>query len=56
MDGTRVVAGLQFTAFCTDAGLMHKAAIVRIAGIRLIKLTTQCPDDRRAEKQIIDGF
>lgn len=56
MDDARVVASPQLSASCVDAGLIHEAAIGKIAGEQLIKLMTLGLTEEEAEEQIVNGF
>lgn len=56
MDGSCVTASPQLTANHVDAGLIHEAAIGKIAGEQLIKLMTLGLTEEEAEQQIISGF
>lgn len=46
----------ELTANHIDAGLIHEAAIGKIAGEQLIKLMTLGLTEKEAEEQIINGF
>ena len=56
MDHASVTALPQLTANHVDAGLIHEAAIGKIAGEQLIKLMTLGLSEQEAEEQIIKGF
>ena len=56
MDKAIVAASPQLTASHIDAGLIHEAAIGKIAGEQLIKLMTLGLTEAEAEEQIINGF
>ena len=56
MDRGRILAVPQLEANCTDAELIHEAAIGKIAGEQLIKLMTLGLTEAEAEEQIINGF
>lgn len=56
MDNASVRAIPEITASCTDASLIHEAAIGKIAGEQLIKLMTLGLDEKEAEEQIVNGF
>lgn len=56
MDQAKVLASPQLTASCTDASLIHEAAIGKIAGEQLMKLMTLGLSEAEAEEQIINGF
>jgi len=56
MDHASVTALPQLTANHVDAGLIHEAAIGKIAGEQLIKLMTLGLTKEEAEEQIISGF
>lgn len=56
MDRAVVAASPQLTASHIDAGLIHEAAIGKIAGEQLIKLMTLGLTEAEAEEQIINGF
>ncbi len=56
MDESCVTASPQLTANHVDAGLIHEAAIGKIAGEQLIKLMTLGLTEQEAEQQIISGF
>ncbi len=56
MDKASVTALPQLTANHVDAGLIHEAAIGKIAGEQLIKLMTLGLTKEEAEEQIISGF
>ncbi len=46
----------EITADCSDASLIHEAAIGKIAGEQIIKLMTLGLTEEEAEEQIINGF
>lgn len=46
----------EITADCSDASLIHEAAIGKIAGEQIIKLMTLGLTEAEAEEQIINGF
>ena len=56
MDKASVLAIPELEANCVDAGLIHEAAIGKIAGEQLIKLMTLGLTPEEAEEQIINGF
>ena len=56
MDSAKVTAIPEIVANCTDASLIHEAAIGKIAGEQLIKLMTLGLTEAEAEEQIISGF
>ena len=56
MDNARVVASPRLTASVVDAGLIHEAAIGKIAGDQIIKLMTLGLTEKEAEEQIVNGF
>lgn len=56
MDKSNVTASPQLTANHVDAGLIHEAAIGKIAGEQLVKLMTLGLSEEEAEAQIISGF
>ena len=56
MEQAQVVATPQLSAACQDAGLIHEAAIGKIAGDQLIKLMTLGLTEQEAEEQVIAGF
>ncbi len=56
MDNASVTAIPQLTANNVDAGLIHEAAIGKIAGEQLIKLMTLGLTEKEAEEQIVNGF
>lgn len=56
MDDAQVVALPQIEANHVEAGLIHEAAIGKIAGEQLIKLMTLGLTEKEAEEQIINGF
>ncbi len=56
MDDAIVTASPQLTANHVDAGLIHEAAIGKIAGEQLVKLMTLGLTEEEAEAQIISGF
>ena len=56
MDDAVVSAIPEITAAHLDAGLIHEAAIGKIAGEQLTKLMTLGLTEKEAEEQIINGF
>ena len=56
MDDAQVTALPQIEANHVEAGLIHEAAIGKIAGEQLIKLMTLGLTEKEAEEQIINGF
>ncbi len=56
MDQAKILAIPQLEANHIDAGLIHEAAIGKIAGEQIIKLMTLGLDEAQAEEQIINGF
>lgn len=56
MDQSHVTAEPRLTANHIDAGLIHEAAIGKIAGEQIIKLMTLGLTEKEAEEQIINGF
>lgn len=56
MDRARVLAIPELEANDLDAGLIHEAAIGKIAGDQIIKLMTLGLTEAEAEEQIINGF
>ncbi len=56
MDAASVSAVPKISANCTDASLIHEAAIGKIAGEQLMKLMTLGLTEAEAEEQIINGF
>lgn len=56
MDSAKVLASPQLSASCTDASLIHEAAIGKIAGEQLIKLMSLGLTESEAEEQIVNGF
>lgn len=56
MDSAKVLASPQLSASCTDASLIHEAAIGKIAGDQLIKLMSLGLTESEAEEQIVNGF
>lgn len=56
MDDAKISAVPEITANCTDAALIHEAAIGKIAGEQLIKLMTLGLSEKEAEEQIVNGF
>ena len=56
MDKARILAVPQLEANDLDAGLIHEAAIGKIAGEQLTKLMTLGLTEAEAEEQIINGF
>lgn len=56
MDDASVRAVPEIAANCTDAALIHEAAIGKIAGEQIVKLMTLGLGEQEAEEQIINGF
>lgn len=56
MDDASVRAVPEIAANCTDAALIHEAAIGKIAGEQIVKLMTLGLSEQEAEEQIINGF
>ena len=56
MDNGTVSAVPKINANHVDAGLIHEAAIGKIAGEQLIKLMTLGLTEKQAEEQIVNGF
>lgn len=56
MDSASVSAIPEITASCTEASLIHEAAIGKIAGEQLVKLMTLGLTEKEAEEQIVAGF
>ncbi len=56
MDQSKILAIPQLEANHIDAGLIHEAAIGKIAGEQIIKLMTLGLTEAEAEEQIINGF
>ncbi len=56
MDDATVSAVPKINANHVEAGLIHEAAIGKIAGEQLIKLMTLGLDEKQAEEQIVNGF
>ena len=56
MDKARILAIPQLEANDLDAGLIHEAAISKIAGEQLIKLMTLGLTEAEAEEHIVNGF
>lgn len=56
MDKSHVTAEPRLTANHIDAGLIHEAAIGKIAGEQIIKLMTLGLTEKEAEEQIVNGF
>ena len=56
MDEGTVTAKPELNANCVDASLIHEAAIGKIAGDQLIKLTSLGLDEKQAEERIVNGF
>ena len=56
MDEASVQAVPEIAANCTDAALIHEAAIGKIAGEQIVKLMTLGLTEQQAEEQIISGF
>lgn len=56
MDAAQVRAIPEITAAHVDASLIHEAAIGKIAGEQIVKLTTLGLSEEEAEQQIVNGF
>ncbi len=56
MDQAKVAASPNLTASNVDAGLIHEAAIGKIAGEQLLKLMTLGLTESEAEERIVNGF
>ena len=56
MGNARIQAVPEIDAECTDAALIHEAAIGKIAGDQIIKLMTLGLTEAEAEAQIVNGF
>lgn len=56
MGDARIQAVPEIVAECTDAALIHEAAIGKIAGEQIIKLMTLGLTEEEAEAQIVNGF
>lgn len=56
MDNAAIRAVPEISAACTDASLIHEAAIGKIAGEQIIKLMTLGLTEQEAEEEIINGF
>ncbi|MCI8513534.1 MAG: SufD family Fe-S cluster assembly protein [Lachnospiraceae bacterium] len=56
MDSAKVSASPKLSAGHIDAGLIHEAAIGKIAGEQLVKLMTLGLTEEEAEEQIVNGF
>lgn len=56
MDEAAIRAVPEISATCTDASLIHEAAIGKIAGEQIIKLMTLGLTEQEAEEEIINGF
>lgn len=57
IDGDAIVdAAPRLYARCSDAALIHEAAIGKIAGEQILKLRTLGLTEEEAEKKIIEGF
>ena len=56
MDDGKILAVPGLEANDVDAALVHEAAIGKIAGDQLIKLTTRGLTEEEAEEQIVNGF
>ena len=56
MGNARIQAVPEIAAECTDAALIHAAAIGKIAGDQIIKLMTLGLTEAEAEAQIVNGF
>lgn len=55
-DNGSVLAIPELEAYCSDASLIHEAAIGKIAGEQIIKLQTLGLTEAEAEEKIIQGF
>ena len=56
MDNGTVTAKPELNANNIDASLIHEAAIGKIAGEQLIKLTSLGLTEKEAEEKIVEGF
>lgn len=56
MDEAAIRAVPEISAACTDASLIHEAAIGKIAGEQIVKLMTLGLTEQEAEEEIINGF
>ena len=56
MGNAKIQAVPEIDAECTDAALIHEAAIGKIAGEQIIKLMTLGLTEEEAEAQIVNGF
>lgn len=56
MGDAKIQAVPEIMAECTDAALIHEAAIGKIAGEQIIKLMTLGLTEEEAEAQIVNGF
>ena len=56
MGNARIKSIPAITANCTEAQLVHEAAIGKIAGEQLIKLMTLGLTEEEAEREIVNGF
>ena len=56
MGNAKILAVPQLEANNIDAGLIHEAAIGKIAGEQIIKLMTLGLTEEQAEEQIVNGF
>lgn len=56
MGDAKIQAVPEIVAECTDAALIHEAAIGKIAGEQIIKLMTLGLTEEEAEAQIVNGF
>ena len=56
MGNAKIQAVPEIDAECTDAALIHEAAIGKIAGGQIIKLMTLGLTEEEAEAQIVNGF
>ncbi len=56
MDDAAIRAVPEISAACTDASLIHEAAIGKIAGEQIMKLMTLGLTEKEAEEEIINGF
>ena len=56
MGNARIQAVPEIDAECTDAALIHEAAIGKIAGEQIMKLRTLGLTEEEAEEKIVEGF
>lgn len=56
LDNSRIISTPEIVAECTQATLVHEAAIGKIAGDQIIKLMTLGLTEKEAEDMIIQGF